>query len=174
MTDNLAKGGRLFLGTVILAGALATDAEAGRLRRRARGPVATPAARVVPTTPAGPAADVVERPGQLGTFTSTPYIFVRGNGTAGGGHSPIDSFGEASMSIYGPLSSFRTVSAPVTTYTRGYDGRTRVGTGTSFSTPNLPGLSPVVYPTQANNANSFPTSGSPPWWAFGTDWIDHN
>ena len=83
----------------------------------------------------------------LGTFEPTPYLMVRGNGTTGGGYSPLDVYGDQSMTLYGPLSALRATSAPVTTYSRGYDGRIYAGPGTSFSTPNLPGLSPVIYPT---------------------------
>ena len=52
------------------------------------------------------------------------------------------------MAPYGPTSAFRTTSAPVPIYSRGYDGRTYVAEATGFSTPNFPELSPVVYPTQ--------------------------
>lgn len=110
----------------------------------------------------------------LGTFTATPYIFVRGNAPAGGGYSPLGSFGESTMSLYGPLSAFRFTSAPVTTYTRGYDGRAVATPGTSFSTPNFPSLTPVISPTQASNYFGFRESGSPPWWANAINWLDQN
>ena len=107
-------------------------------------------------------------------FVSTPTIMVRGNGTAGGGYSPLGQFGDTTLVLYGPLSVFRTTSAPVATYTRGYDGRITVGTGTSFSNPNQPTLSPVIYPTQATNFYGFRQSGSPPWWQNASTWLDQN
>ena len=69
-------------------------------------------------------------------------MFVRGNGTAGGGYSPLGVFGDQTMVMYGPTSSLRAIAAPVLTYTRGYDGRTVAAPGTSFSArPNLPARS---------------------------------
>jgi hypothetical protein len=110
----------------------------------------------------------------LGTFYPTPTIFVRGNGPAGGGYSPLGTFGEQTMALYGPLSSLRATTAPVRTYASGYDGRPVILEGTSFSTPNLPGATPVVYPTRANYYFGFPESHDPPWWPSAMDWIDHN
>jgi hypothetical protein len=99
---------------------------------------------------------------------------VRGNAPAGGGYSPLGQFGETTLSLYGPLSSFRFTSAPVLTYTRGYDGRAVLAPGTSFSTPNLPDLTNVVYPTQASNFYGFRQSGTPPSWPNAINWIDQN
>jgi hypothetical protein len=127
-------------------------------------PVST--TRIVPIAPTSPAP--------LGTFTRTPYIMVRGNGQAGGGYTPLNQFGDASMTLYGPLSAFRMTSAPILTYTRGYDGRPVVVPGTSFSTPNFPRLTPVIYPTQASNYYGFRESGNPPWWANAINWLDQN
>ena len=59
----------------------------------------------------------------LGTFQPTPYLMVRGNWPSGGGYTPLEFYGDGSLTLYGPLSQFRSVSAPVMTYTRGYDGR---------------------------------------------------
>ena len=86
----------------------------------------------------------------LGTFEPTPYLMVRGDWPTGGGYSPLEVYGDQTLSLYGPLSPLRSVSAPVRTYTRGYDGRIYPGEGTSFSNPNLPRLSPVIYPTPAS------------------------
>jgi hypothetical protein len=130
--------------------------------------VAYPAAVAVPA-PARPRAA-----GPLGTFYPTPYIWTRGNAPAGGGYSPLGQFGDTTMALYGPLSAFRFTSAPVLTYSRGYDGRPVVAPGTSFSTPNLPALTPVVYPTQATNYFGFRRSGAPPWWPNAINWIDQN
>ena len=108
----------------------------------------------------------------LGTFQPTPYIMVRGNWPAGGGYSPLEVFGDQSMAIYGPLSPLRATSAPVTTYSRGYDGRVYAAPATSFSTPNLPPLSPVIYPTPANYYYGPRINRTPPWWSSGINWID--
>jgi hypothetical protein len=128
--------------------------------------VSVPSARVAP--------GAVNNYGRLGSFYPTPYLMVRGNAPAGGGYSPLGTFGETSMTLYGPLSPYRMTTAPVLTYTRGYDGRVVVAPGTSFSTPNLPALTPVVYPTQASNYFGFRQSGSPPWWANAINWLDQN
>jgi hypothetical protein len=97
---------------------------------------------------------------------------VRGNWPAGGGYTPLDMFGDQSMSLYGPLSPLRSTSAPVTIYTRGYDGRVYANRGTSTSTPNLPGLSPVIYPTQGSYYYGPRVDRSPPSWSSGMHWID--
>jgi len=110
----------------------------------------------------------------LGTFYPSPYLMVRGNAPAGGGYSPLGLYGDASMAIYGPLSPFRGYTAPVSTYARGYDGRPVLLNENSFSTPNRPDVTPVVYPTQANYFYRIRTSGDPPWWGSGMDWIDQN
>src|SRR5262249_34293609 len=62
---------------------------------------------------------------RLGTFFPAPAVVVQGNYPAGGGYSPLGTLGDTTMSLYGPLSSFRTTTAPVLTYTRGYDGVVR-------------------------------------------------
>jgi hypothetical protein len=111
-------------------------------------------------------------PAVLGTFQPTPYVMVRGDWPIGGGYSPLQVFGDQSMSLYGPLSPLRSVSAPITTYVRGYDGRLYVNRATSFSTPNLPPLSPVVYPTPANYYYGPRVNRTPPSWSQGTNWID--
>ncbi|WP_422926585.1 hypothetical protein [Singulisphaera sp. PoT] len=139
-----------------------SQAEAGGLfRRRSRTPV--PTTRVQPTSAA-----------PLGTFTPTPYMTVRGNFPTGGGYSPNDSFGDTSMDLYGPLSALRSTSAPVTTYSRGYDGRLTASEGTSFSTPNLPENSPVVYPTQGSYYYGFRQATPPPGWPKAINWIDQD
>jgi len=110
----------------------------------------------------------------LGTFYPTPYMVVRGNDPVGGGYSPLGISGDQTMSIYGPLSPLRTRTAPVRSYVRGYDGRIYVSEGNSFSNPNLPELSPVVYPTEANNYFGPRVSRTPPWWSNAINWIDQN
>ena len=117
--------------------------------------------------------EVAVAPG-LGTFYPDPYIIVRGNAPAGGGYTPFGRAGDATLALYGPLSPLRATAAPVVTYTRGYDGVIHPTVGTSFSYPNLPELSPVVYPTRANVFGGFRESGTPPWWDAAHNWIDQN
>lgn len=134
-----------------------------------------PARPLVPAGAVQPAPDgSVNTAGRLGTFYPTPYMMVRGNAPIGGGYSPLDAYGDTTLSLYGPLSSLRMTSAPVVTYTRGYNGSAVVQPGTSFSAPNLPSLTPVVNPTSASYYYGFRSSGSPPWWASGMNWIDQN
>ena len=128
-----------------------------------------PAPRLAPATSAVCAGPISPT---LGTFEPTPYLMVRGNWPTGGGYSPLDIYGDQSMTLYGPLSPLRATSAPVTIYSRGYDGRINAGPGTSFSTPNLPRLSPVIYPTQGNYYYAPRVSRTPPWWSSGANWID--
>lgn len=111
-------------------------------------------------------------PETLGTFQPTPYLMVRGNWPLGGGYSPLDIYGDQSMALYGPTSPMREISAPVRTYVRGYDGTIYTGEVTSFSAPNQPQLSPVVYPTPGNYYYGPRLNRTPPWWTKGTRWID--
>jgi len=111
----------------------------------------------------------------LGTFRPTPTIYVRGNQYSGGGYSPLGFYGSnTSMTLYGPFSSLRATAAPVSTVVRGYDGAPIVVEGTSFSTPFLPELSPVRYPTRATNFDASrdltPRRRTP----SGYLWIDQN
>jgi hypothetical protein len=99
---------------------------------------------------------------------------TRGNWPLGGGYSPLEVYGDQSMAVYGPLSPLRSTSAPVATYTRGYDGRIYRGRATSSSTPNLPGLSTVVYPTPASYYYSPRSNRTPPFWFSSSNWIDQN
>jgi hypothetical protein len=113
-------------------------------------------------------------PGPLGTFAPTPMLMVRGDAPTGSGYSPLGQSGDTTMAIYGPTSPFRATAAPVLTYVRGYDGTIVAVPGSSFSTPNLPTLSSVVYPTQSTNYFGPRVLTSPPWWASGANWIDQN
>jgi hypothetical protein len=108
----------------------------------------------------------------LGTFAPTPYVMVRGNWPAGGGYSPLNTYGDMTLPLYGPLSSLRATSAPVTVYSRGYNGTLEATPATSFSNPNLPALSPVVYPRPSNYYYAPRIDRSPPSWSNGMDWID--
>jgi len=130
--------------------------------------------RVQEVGPAARAVRVSPVTVPLGTFQPTPYIMVRGNWPAGGGYSPLETYGDQSMSVYGPLSPLRSVAAPVMMYSRGYDGRVYASPATSFSTPNLPGLSPVIYPTSASYYYAPRVNRTPPQWTSGFNWIDQN
>ena len=156
------------LGTILGWG---VPSEAGGLfGRRNRGVAPTTIVRTQATAPAPASAG-----GSLGNFFETPYLTNRGNYPAGGGYSPFEQYGDTNLSLYGPMSSFRSIAAPVQIYSRGYDGRTRMIDGTSTSTPNLPSLSPITYPTRANTSlyGRRPQS-TPPQWDDATNWIDQN
>jgi hypothetical protein len=164
------------LGVCLLIGlAGEPPARAGGLFKRKARPastvVAAPTASVaVPTT----CTNATEPTPMLGSFYPTPYMFVRGNAPAGGGYSPLGAAGDMNLALYGPLSPLRVTSAPVLTYVRGYDGRLVPTVSTSFSYPNMPAASPVIYPTQATNYYGFKESGTPPWWKSSLNWIDQN
>ncbi len=83
-------------------------------------------------------------------------------------------FGNASMTLYGPTSAFRDTTAPVRTYVSGYNGAPELVEGSSFSSPNEPSRSRVIYPTQATDYYGFRDSKIPPWWPNGINWIDQN
>ena len=130
--------------------------------------------RVRRVVPAAQPVCVSPVPSTLGTFQPTPYLMVRGNWPTGGGYSPLEFYGDQSMTLYGPLSALRAVAAPVMTYSRGYDGRVYASPAMSFSTPNLPGLTPVIYPTSANYYYAPRVNRTPPQWTSGINWIDQN
>jgi hypothetical protein len=138
------------------------------LKAQAGKPKAVAVRRYVATTADG----LIVEPPPLGTFQPTPYIIVRGNGPAGGGYSPLGTYGEQNMVLYGPFSPLRSTSAPVASYVRGYDGVLLPVSTTSFSNPMLPPLSPVVYPTPLNNFYGPRNLKTPPAWNSGIDWID--
>lgn len=110
----------------------------------------------------------------LGTFTPAPYIMVRGNAPIGGGYSPLGIAGDSTMALYGPFSPFRGYTAPLRTYSRGYDGRLQVSEGFSFSTPNSPELTPVVFPNETSNYYGPRVPRTPPSWSSAINWIDQN
>jgi hypothetical protein len=101
-------------------------------------------------------------------------ITVRGNNPLGGGYSPLGIFGDQTLSLYGPLSPLRETTAPVLVYVRGYDGSIRVTGGASFSNPNLPELSPIRYPTGANDFYGPRVTRVAPWGPSAVNWIDQN
>lgn len=168
-------GGRVALLVCLTMTVAASEANAQGFGRRYGPPKTTviyaPAGSVVATTSTRPFPPPTR---QLGTFYPASTLYVRGNGVAGGGYSPLGQFGNASMTLYGPTSAFRDMSAPVRTYASGYNGEPVLMEGTSFSSPNEPDRSPVVYPTQATDYYGFKQSKIPPWWPNGINWIDQN
>ena len=170
----------LSLGLTVLVSA----SHAGEPYRRVYRPV-TPAPVVVvrpvapvavirPVAPAPVPDNRVARTGMLGSFVPGNYITIGGNGLRGGGYSPLGSYGETSMDLYGPFAALRATSAPVVGYTRGYDGRLNRYEGTSFSTPFLPSQSPVVYPTRASNYSALRGPGIRPQTGSAMNWVDQN
>jgi hypothetical protein len=164
----------------ILAQSLFVPAQAyagGRFFRRRPAVVVAPTQTVV----VSPVQTVVSRPTNvprdpiLGTFYPTPYMTVRGNMPTGGGYSPLGIGGEdSSLDVYGPLSSLRSVAAPIVTYSRGYNGAITASEGTTFTTPFLPSASPAIYPTRGQNFYGFRTQPTPPQWDSPINWIDQN
>jgi hypothetical protein len=150
----------------LLCVVLTPHADAGKWFRRQPQP-AVVAAPTAYTT-------VTSEPAPLGSFYPTPYIMVRGNFPVGGGYTPFDQTGDTTMALYGPTSALRATTAPVLGYSRGYDGRTAIVEGRSFSYPFQPELSPVIYPTQATYFWGFRQSSTPPWWKNGINWVDQN
>ncbi len=138
----------------------------GPFRRRARAVVETRAVE-------NPANANAPSP-MLGTFYATPYVMVGSDRPAGSGYSPLGLYGTTSMVLYGPNSIYRSVTAPVSVYSRGYDGRVYESRGHSFSSPFLPESNPVVYPTPAAFYDRPWRGGTPPWWTTGNGWIDQN
>ena len=111
----------------------------------------------------------------LGSFMPSQYVSIRGNGFVGGGYSTSGAYGrEQSLSVYGPLSAFRSTTAPLRTVVRGYDGRPVAIEATTFSNPNQPTLSPVIYPTRASNYSALRFQSTPPEWDKAILWIDQN
>jgi hypothetical protein len=143
----MSRHAGIYLGTFLIGSFLMPmigPVRAGDHDRRVR--------RGVVVTRARPSfAPGMAQPGPLGTFMPTPVVIIRGNDPVGGGYSPLGIYGDQTMALYGPFSPFRSVTAPVVVYSRGYDGVVRPTEGVSSSYPNLPILAPVAYPTQANN-----------------------
>jgi hypothetical protein len=111
----------------------------------------------------------------LGTFFPTPLVMIGGGyPTNTGGYSPLESYGETTLSLFGPVSAFRTSTAPVLVYSRGYDGQTRLMETNSISYPNLPSMSPVVYPTEGNYYWGPRNPRTPRWGSSAINWIDQN
>jgi hypothetical protein len=164
---HLALALTLIVSAGIAGNTPSTEAGDKFFRRRVRPVVET-------VTTSRPEDRVAPSP-MLGSFRPTPYIMVRGNGVVGSGYSPLGNFGrENSMSVYGPLSAFREVSAPVVTVVRGYNGLPVAVEGTSFSNPFQPTLSPVVYPSRASNYSALRYQTTPPQLDRGLMWIDQN
>jgi hypothetical protein len=162
---SIARPALLGAVLVMSVGTLTTSA-GERHFRRARRPV------MVQPVPTVRRFDPVYGDRQ-NTFFPTPAVVVQGNYPAGGGYSPLGMFGDQSLSLYGPLSSFRTATAPILTYTRGYDGVVSPVEAITTSYPNLPRLAPVVYPTRANNYYA-PRIIDHPGQDSAINWLDQN
>jgi hypothetical protein len=164
---NASMARPILLGAILLLTVGAISSMAGEHHfRRARRPA------VVQPVPTVRRIDPVYGD-RLGTFFPTPAVVVQGNYPAGGGYSPLGTFGDTTMSLYGPLSSFRTTTAPVLTYTRGYDGVVRPAELISTSYPNLPLLAPLAYPTRANYYYA-PRILDNPGQESAINWLDQN
>src|SRR5262249_23759681 len=111
---SMARQALLGVSLILTAGALSSTAGEHHFRRARRPAVVQPVPTVRRIDPV--------YGDRLGTFYPTPAVVVQGNYPFGGGYSPLGIFGDTSMSLFGPLSSFRMTTAPVLTYTRGYDG----------------------------------------------------
>ncbi len=150
-------------------GALAPARAGHRARRGSR--VVVTRARPISAPLPRPAA---YPPGTLGTIYPTPYLTIGGDYPAGNaGYSPLGMYGNQTLALYGPLSSLRSTTAPVVTYSRGYDGTVQLQEAVSTSYPNFPRLSPVIYPTEANNYYA-PRILREPWSDSAINWIDQN
>ena len=165
MIDNRR---RLAFGLVAIVSLLtAVDVEAGGFGRRR-------AVAVAPTASVGNPANANAPSNMLGTFYPTPTIYVRGDFPTGRGYTPLGQYGVHNLTTYGPISAYRSVSAPVRIYSRGYNGQVVETEGTSTSNPFLETPKPVVYP----NANSYYYRSrrltSPDWSQSGINWVDQN
>jgi hypothetical protein len=99
---------------------------------------------------------------------------VGGSHPTGSGYTPNNTYGDSSLSLYGPLSPLRVSTAPILSYARGYDGRVRLIETNSFSYPNLPEVSPVVYPNEGNYYYGPRVVRTPRWGSSAINWIDQN
>ncbi len=115
------------------------------------------------------------QPRSLGTFYETPYMTVGGNGVTGGlGYTPLQQYGDSTMSLYGPFSALRAKTVPVLLYQRSAGGEVRAELGTASSYPFLPPASPVQYParTQTRGESRSLIRNSPG--DTGFNWADQN
>lgn len=139
-------------------------------------PVRVAPGAVIARPPVTHASETAIRPpGRLlGTFYPEPTVNIMGSNDVRGGYAPLDMYGLTPLALYGPTSVYRVKTAPVLTYTRGYDGLLRPSVGVSLSYPNYPIASPVVYPTRANSTVRPLSSRVPPWWQNAQNWLDQN
>jgi hypothetical protein len=155
----------LGLVLIVTTGAFTATAGEHRFRRSRRAVTVRPVPTVVRHDPVYGS--------NLGTFLPTPAVGIMGNYPSGVGYSPLGTYGENAMSLYGPFSAFRTATAPVMIYTRGYDGFVRPAEAISTSTPILPQLSPLAYPTRANSYYA-PRVRDNPAQDSAINWLDQN
>ncbi len=157
---------RLAFG-VLLTLSIASTTEAGGFGRRRT-------VNVEPTAYVGNPANANAPSNMLGTFYSTPTIFVQGDFPTGRGYSPLGQYGVNNLTIYGPISAYRSVAAPVRVYSRGYSGEVVESEGTSSSNPFLDRPQPVMYPTANSYYYKPRRATTPPWWQSGINWVDQN
>ena len=98
---------------------------------------------------------------------------MQGNYPAGGGYSPLGIYGDRACRCIGPLSSFRTTTAPVLTYVRGYDGVVRPAEAITTPIPTCRYLAPVAYPTSCESLLCARVRDNPAE-ESAIDWLDHN
>lgn len=140
----------------------------------AGGPFRRRATALVPTVAVTEPGNANAPSPMLGTFYPTNYVIVGGDRPTGDGYSPLGMYGTNNMVQYGPFSIYRSTTAPVNVYSRGYDGQVYETRGHSFSTPFRPESSPVVYP-QPNSYYFRPRgTSSPSQWTSGYGWVDQN
>ena len=129
--------------TLVLAG---LSLLAGVESAEAGGPLHRRAGTVVPTATVENPANANAPSPMLGTFYPTNFVMVGGGRPTGSGFSPLGLYAGANMVQYGPFSIYRATTAPISVYSRGYDGRVYESPAHSFSTPFRPASSPVVKP----------------------------
>jgi len=110
----------------------------------------------------------------LGSMWGTPTVQIAGDFPTGFGYSPLGQYGVGNLNLYGPTSIYRSMSAPVRIYSRGYDGSVHETEGTSFSTPNYPPGSPVIYPTTPASYYRPRRLATDPIFTNVQMWIDQN
>ena len=111
----------------------------------------------------------------LGTFYPTPVITVQAIYPIGGGYSPLGISGDQELALYGPFSPFRTTTAPVLTYVRGYDGQIRVDGSTRVSDAQSSRLCRRSLSDRGQQLLTVQGSAERlPSWSSAINWIDQN
>ncbi len=111
------------------------------------------------------------RGGMLGTFYPTPYMTVGGNNRAG--FTPLDQYGDGTLSLYGPFSALRPITSSVRVTTRGYNGVAVTQDAAVITYPFLPSSTPPFSPRRTQVRGAGPVQTTPPWWDTGHYWVDY-